>query len=161
MKYTLLTSVLLATLSTTAVAGVKDKKAIRAADAKVAEQVIKTQKDCGIAKLDVVIAWDKFKKMAADNKAVFEEKRYQKQWLMSHAGDRTASVLEAMGQICKDDADYKEEIALLTNIVVEPQAKLSDYRSSFVLDGTTIKVTSGHYMTRRASDYTKPIKALY
>ena len=134
---------------------------MRAADTKVAEQLANTKQACGNTHLNVTIDWEQFNKMVADNKKVLEEKRYQKQWVLSHAGERTTSVLEALGQICNDDADYKEEIAKLTSIKVQPLPKLTDYRSSFKLDGTSIQVASGHYMTRSASDYTRPLKELF
>lgn len=161
MKPTLITAIVLATLSTGAVAGVKEKKAMRAADAKVAEQIVTTKQACGNTQLDVTIDWEKFNIMIAENETTLKEKRYQEQWVLSHAGDRTASVIEALGKICNSDADYKEELAKLTKVVVHPLPKFSDYRSSFKLDGTTIQVASGHYMTRNADDYTKPIKALF
>ncbi|MBB1279397.1 hypothetical protein [Pseudoalteromonas sp. SR41-1] len=161
MKQKILAGLIIAVCSSSAYASIKDKKAIRAADASIAEEVAKVKASCGNAKLDVNVDWDDFKKMAAANEAKLADDRYQSQWIMSHAGQRTVAVLEAVSEICKDDADYKEELALLTKVTVSAKQDFKDSKSEFSLDDTVLKVKSGHKMTRRASDFTKSIKELY
>lgn len=148
-------------MATTATAAVIDKKAIRAADANIAEQVVIMKSDCGNAALEVNVVWDDVKGMIKENKEALKSDNYKGVWVLSHTGERTVAALEAMSKICKDDADYKEELAKITNITVKPKAKFDDSKSAFSFDETTITIESGHRMTRSASDFVTPIKNLF
>jgi len=148
-------------MATTATAAVIDKKAIRAADANIAEQVVIMKSDCGNSALNVNVVWDDVKGMIKANKEALKSDNYKGVWVLSHIGERTVAALEAMSKICKDDADYKEELAKVTNITVKPKAKFDDSKSAFSLDDSTITIESGHRMTRSASDFITPIKDLF
>jgi len=161
MKKQLIIGVIATLLTTSAVAGVKEKKAMRAADESVAAQLIKVHASCGNDKLAVAFVWDDYKAMIKANKATIKKERYKKQWVISQAGERAVASLEALTKICQDDADYKEEIAAVSSIMIKPKAELKDYNSEFNLDDTTINITFGHMMTRRASDFVQPIKEMF
>jgi len=161
MKTKLLTAAICTLLATTAHAGVKDKKAIKAAEAGIATEISKVQAACGNASLDVSVSWDGYKAMIKENAEEIKSDRYKNEWVYSHGGQRTISTLESLAKICADDEDYKEEIANLTKIVVTPKASYEDYKSEFTLDGTVLSAVTGHQMTRSASDFTKRLKALY
>jgi hypothetical protein len=148
-------------MATTAMAAVVDKKAIRTADANIAEQVAIMKSDCGNTSIEVNVVWDDVKGMIKTNKDALKSDNYKGAWVLSHTGERTVSVLEAMSKICKDDADYKEELAKVTNIVVKPKAKFSDSKNAFSFDETTINIESGHRMTRSAADFIQSIKSLF
>ena len=162
MKKTMLviatTSIL---LSTNAVAGVAEKKAFRAADANIAKQVIKTISKCGNVTLDVSVNWTDVTAMIKANKEALQADKYAGKWVISQTGDRTVSALEAMAKICEEDEDYKEEIANVAAIIVNPKAKYSDTRNTFSINDTSITIESGHRMTRNLFDFIKPIKALF
>jgi len=161
MKKQLIIGVIATLLTTSAFAGVKEKKAMRAADESIAQQLEKVQASCGNPELAIAFAWDDYKAMMKANTDTIKKERYKKQWVISHAGERAVASLEAMTKICQDDVDYKEEIASITSIMIKPKADLKDYDSEFNLDDTTINVTFGHLMTRRSSDFVKPIKELF
>ncbi|GAA0819200.1 hypothetical protein KO495_04785 [Colwellia sp. D2M02] len=161
MKKTLLTAAICTLLATTAHAGVKDKKAIKAAEAGIATEIAKVKTACGNAALEVNVSWDEYKAMIKANEAVLKENREQTQWIYAQGGQRTISTLESLAKICADDEDYKEEIANLTKVIVTPKAEYKDYKSEFTLDGTVLHAKTGHRMTRSASDFTKRLKALY
>lgn len=161
MKKKLLVGIIATVLATSSYAGVKDKKAMRGADESVAEQVEKVVASCGNSELAVTFEWDAYKAMIKSNKDLLKSERYKKEWVISHAGERTVATLEAMSKICNDDADYKEEIANLTKIVIKPMANLKDYRGKFELDETTLTINFGHMMTRSPGDFVSPIKELF
>lgn len=142
-------------------AGVAEKKAMRAADQKIADQVAALKLSCGNAKLDVAVDWDKVDAMITANAALIESKSTKVEWVYAEVGNRTSATLEALGSICKADADYKEEIAKLSKVVVAPKPKYDDYKSEFKLESTTLSIDSGWYMSREASDFEERLKALY
>ncbi|MBV1910027.1 MAG: hypothetical protein KUG78_12040 [Kangiellaceae bacterium] len=166
MKIKIAASILALSVAAGAHAGVKDKKAIRAADAAITAAAANTQAACGNKTLAVTVNWDQFKTMFSSNAAELKKRNEKLVWVLSHAGQRTVASLESMAKICNDDPDYKEEIANVSVIYVDSQPKYNDYRSAFSLaeikDGSTaITIKSGHSMTRSASDFTARIKALY
>ncbi len=161
MKKQLITALILSVAVTSAIAGVKEKKVMRAADAAVSAQLEKTKASCANPSLTVDMGWKGFVEMTSTNKEALEKKRYLAPSLMYDVGARTVSVLEALEKICVADADYKEEIASVTMIKIIPKPKPDDYRSSFVLADKVITVTTGYYMTRKADDYITPIKELF
>jgi len=161
MKNKIVLGLFIAAVSSTATAGVKDKKAIRAAEANITAAVTKTIAACGNDALEVNVSWDDYKSMIASNKDAIAKKRYKSQWVISQGGDRAVSTLDALAKICASDADYKEEIANLTNIAVNPKADFSDTKSEFLIDGQVLTTNAGHYATRKASDFVKKIKAVY
>jgi hypothetical protein len=148
-------------IATTATAAVVDKKAIRAADANIAKQVAVMKSDCGNTSLEVNVVWDDVKGMIKTNKDALKSDNYKGVWVLSHTGERTVAALEAMSKICKDDADYKEELAKVTKVIVKPKDKFDDAKSAFSFDENTINIKSGHRMTRSASDFVTPIKDLF
>jgi len=147
--------------SMTANAGMAEKKAMKKADAAVAEASAKTKAACGNASLATKFSWDKFTAMAAANEAKLKEKDHQASFLITHAGDRTTETLISLANICEKDADYKAEIAKLTSVVVEPKADFNDAHSEFALNGSVLTISSGHYYQRSADDFTKKLKAMY
>lgn len=161
MKYRFLVAVLTIFITVTATAGVKDKKAMRDADEKITKQLVITKNHCGNSNLNVEVSWNKFKSMAESNQDLLKSKGYKSQWIMNHTGERTISVLEAMSKICSADSDYKEEIALLTKIIILPKASFDDSKNKFSLEGNILTVLSGHRMSRSYSDFIEPIKSLY
>jgi len=138
-----------------------EKKAIRAADENIAAQVEKFKADAGSAELTVTVDWNAVGQMISENTDALASDSYENVWVLGHTGERTVAVLEAMSTICNDDADYKEELANITSIVVKPKAKFDDSKSEFSIDGTEITIESGHRMTRSASDFVEPVKALF
>lgn len=161
MRSKIITALILSVTVTSAFAGVKEKKVMRAADIAVSAQLEKTKVSCANENLTVDMGWEGFVEMTNINKEALKKKRYLADSLMHDVGARTTSVLEAIESICIADADYKEEIASLTTIKVTPKAKVDEYRSSFALADNVITVTTGYYMTRAADDYISPIKELF
>jgi len=161
MKKHIITGLILSIAATSAFAGVKEKKVMRAADKIITTQLAKTMLACENPLLTIDMGWDGFKAMTKTNKEALKKKRYYAERLMHDVGARTHSVLEALEQICASDADYKEEIAAVTAINVVPKPNVDDYRSSFALEDNVITVTTGYYMTRKAEDYISPIKELF
>lgn len=157
----LLLPLLLLSLATTAHASVAERKAIRAADADVAAAAEKTQSACGITELTVNHNWDQFRTMADSNADIIEEKNYKMEWIIGQSSERTVATLDALTLICNDDADYKEVIAELTAVEVTPKESFEDFSSEFSLDGNTLNVETGYYMSRSASDFVGRLKALY
>lgn len=142
-------------------AGVAEKKAQQAANDKIASTLSSMKTACGNSSIDVVVAWDQVDAMITKNSALIAEKNSKAEWIYAEVGDRTSATLEALGKICTDDADYKEEIAKLTKVSVTPKEKYDDTASAFALEGTTLNVQNGFYMSRSASDFVEPLKALY
>jgi len=161
MKKQLLIGLIVTLAAGSAVAGVKEKKAMRHADTIVTAQLAKTMLICESPNLTVDMGWDGFKAMIETNKEALAKKRYKTKDLLIDVGNRTESVLQALAKICTADADYKEEIGSLTAIVVTPKPTIDEYRSSFTIENTVINVSTGYYMTRKADDYIDPIKALF
>ncbi|MBB1332029.1 hypothetical protein H5154_05400 [Pseudoalteromonas sp. SR44-5] len=161
MKHKILAGIIITLFSTASYASIKDKKAIRAADASISAEVDKVKAACGNASLDVKVDWEDYKKMIAANKDKLAKDNYQSQWVIAHSGQRTVATLEALSAICKDDVDYKEEIAKLTKINVTAKDDFSDSASEFSLADNALTVETGHKMSRNASDFAKKIKALY
>jgi len=157
-----ITFVFLASLLASSVsAGVAEKKARQAAEEGIASAQASMKSACGNANVEVVIAWDQVDAMITKNSALIAEKNSKSEWIYAEVGDRTKATLEALGKICAEDADYKEEIAKLTKVSVTPKEKYDDVDSVFALDGTTLNVQNGFYMSRSASDFVGPLKALY
>lgn len=142
-------------------AGVAEKKARQASEEKIASALASTKSACGNASLDVVVAWDQVEAVIEKNAALIAEKSSKSEWVISEVGDRTSATLEALKKICDDDADYKEEIAKLTKVSVTPKEKYDDTASAFAVEGTTLNVQNGFYMSRSASDFVGPIQALF
>lgn len=161
MKHKILAGIIITLFSTASYASIKDKKAIRAADTSISAEVDKVKSACGNASLDVKVDWDDYKKMITANKDKLAKDNYQSQWVIAHSGQRTVTTLEALSAICKDDVDYKEEIAKLTKINVTAKDDFSDSASDFSLSDNVLTVDTGHKMSRNASDFSKKIKALY
>lgn len=161
MKQKIIAGLIITLLSSTAYSSIKDKKAMRGADASIAAEILKVKAACGNPALEVKVNWDEYKTMIAANEEVIASERYKSEWVISHSGLRTVTTLEALSEICKDDADYKEEIALLTQISVLPKADLKDTNNEFSLKGNTLTVKTGHRNIRSVSDFSKKIKAVY
>jgi len=161
MKKLILMTVIASAISTSAVASVKEKKAMRSVDESIVKAIVKVKSACGNPALDVNVSWKDFKQMIKANKEALKSDNYKSEWVISHAGERSISTLEALSKICKEDADYKEEIANVTKIVVKPKAKFEDTKSAFSIEGTVITVESGHSMTRNLFDFIKPLKSIF
>ncbi|MBR9830219.1 MAG: hypothetical protein GYB41_16550 [Oceanospirillales bacterium] len=156
-----LTIFCLASVALNANAGVQEKKALRAAEQNIATAITDLKSACGNPQLEASIAWDAVDEMATKNADIIQEKGIRPAWIYTQLSDRTVATAEALSTICKDDADYKEAIAEMTHIVVEPKEKYDDYKSEFSLDGTTLTITNGWYMTRSASDFRTRLLDLY
>lgn len=148
-------------LSAASHASVAEKKATRAAEEAAAQAAKATQQACGNAALSVTINWDALAETAKNSEAFMTEKKVEMVHLINDMGARTAATLESLAKICEKDADYKEEIAKLTQVNVKPKADGGDFKSEFKLDSTTLEIASGFYMTRTPSDFTERLKALY
>lgn len=152
MKKTL-ALICLTTFAASAQAGVKEKKALRAANENIAAAATQMQTACGNAQLEVKVDWNAVDAMAEQNSEIIKSKGVRLEWVYTQLGDRTVSTMEALGKICADDADYKDAIAEISSIQVQPKAKYDDYKSAFTLQGTTLSIDNGWYMTRSASDF--------
>jgi len=153
--------VCVATFAMNAHAGVKEKKAQRAAEENIAAAVADTKAACGNAQLDVKVAWDEVDAMAASNESIIKDKGMTLPQIYDGLGKRTKATLESLTKICKDDADYKAAIAEMTNVEVKTKPKYDDYKSAFTLEGTTLTIQNGWYMTRSASDFRSRLMELY
>lgn len=161
MKKKILSVFLCAAVATSAHAGVKEKKAMRAGDEAIAAATEAMKSACGNTALEVSIDWDAYNAMVESNTDLIAKGSDKAEWVLGHGGERAANSLKALAKICADDADYKEEIATLTAVKFTPKAKYDDYQSEFKLDGTTLMVESGHRMSRSASDFVRKIMEIY
>lgn len=163
MKAKIIAGILTAVIATSVSAGIKEKKMMRSVDENITAEIAKTKAACGNAELNVNVSWDKFTAMITANAEKIKKNRDKPVWVLSQAGKRTVSTLEALAQICNKDADYKEEMAKITTIIVEPKEDFLDYYSAYSLnaDSTELTALSGHRMTRSASDFKKRLKELY
>ncbi len=161
MNYKALTLILASTLAMNASAGVAEKKAIKQADEKIVAATTKTMSACGNTQLVTTADWEQFNNVAESNAEKLKAKDYKGEWLISKAGERTVTSLEALEKICLKDADYKEEVAKITEIMVVPKADFDDVESEFSLEGTKLTIQTGHYMDRSFSDFTKPLKSVF
>ncbi|MBV0931745.1 hypothetical protein [Marinobacterium weihaiense] len=143
----------LAVLAANAQAGVKEKKAQRAAEENISTAVESMKSACGNAELSVNVDWAGVDGAAEQNADIIKDKGMRLDWVYAQLGDRTAASMEALGKICSDDADYKAAIAEISMIQVQPKPKFDDYKSAFSLDGSTLTIENGWYMTRTASDF--------
>lgn len=146
MNTKLLSAIVLTSLSCTAFAGVADKKAMKNSESRAAGEIENMQKICGNTSLAISFSWDKYEKMISANTEEIKKQSYKSEWVYGKAGDRAWTVLSSLKTICRDDADYKEAIAQISNIVVNPKEKLSDAKSSYSVsdDGKTITMELGH-----------------
>jgi len=162
MKIKLSAFILICVTATVANAGgVQEKKAQRAANEAIAAAADSMKAACGNQSLEASVAWDKVDAMAAANAALIESNNSKLEFMYSEVSERTTASIEALSNICSKDADYKEEIANLTKIIVVPKDKYDDYRSEFSLTDTTLTISNGWYMSRSASDFEDRLKALY
>jgi hypothetical protein len=160
MKKQFISALVLSVFSVSAFAGVAEKKATRAANEAIAAAAAETKTACGNASLEVNVAWAEFDAMAESNAALLEKKNQKMIWVIGQAGERTAGTLKALTKICADE-DYKEEIGKLTTVTVSAKPAFDDYKSDYSLEGTNLKVATGYYMSRSASDFVERLKALY
>jgi len=142
-------------------AGVAEKKARRAAEEKVAAEVVALKSNCGNADLQVQFDWDALDTMMEAEKAKIEKRSDKNQWVIEKLAKRTANVIKSLSQICANDADYKEEIAKLTTLQITPKASYEDFKSVFTLSDTSITVETGHVMDRSAGDFEARLLALF
>jgi len=161
MKKILLIAVISSVLATSAYAGVKDKKAMRSVNEDITSELKKVKSHCGNPALEVKVSWDKFKTMIKANKDALAARNYKGEWVISQTGERATAALEAFTKICKEDADYREEIAAITQIIIEPKPKFKDTESSMTMKDTVLTIESGHHMSRNLFDFIKPIKSLF
>ncbi|MCK7544946.1 hypothetical protein MLC59_12315 [Marinobacter bryozoorum] len=146
---------------TATAATVVEKKAMKQVESTLSEQVASTASACGNEALELEVKWDAYGEMITENQGKLESNKYKSQWVYGHVGDRNSAALEAMANICNSDEDYKEVIAELTQVVIEPQQDFDNAESEFSVDGSTLLITSGHQMSRQASDFERPIKSLF
>lgn len=139
----------------------KEKKVTRAVDEKIAEQLAKVHAASGNSALEVVVDWTAYQTMIGENTKALEEDNYNTEWVLDHAGQRTVSTLEAVVEICETDADYKDEIAELTQIKIVPKAEFGDAESTFSKEGSVVTVATGHRMSRNSSNFIGPFKDLF
>ena len=77
MKQKIIAGLIIAVFSTSALASIKDKKAMRAADASIAEETAKVIASCGNTELDVTVNWEDYNKMLAANEATLADNKYK------------------------------------------------------------------------------------
>lgn len=160
MKKTL-ALICLTTLAANAHAGVKEKKALRAANENITAAAANMKTACENTQLDVSVDWEAVDAMAQQNADTIKDKGMRLEWIYTQLGDRTVSTMEALGKICNDDADYKEAIAEISSIQVHPKPQYDDYKSAFSLEDTTLTIENGWYMTRSASDFRSRLLDLF
>ena len=148
-------------LSAASHASVAEKKATRAAEDAATQAAAATQQACGNAALAVNFNWAASAETAKNSEKFMADKKVEMVHLINDMGARTTATLESLAGICEKDADYKEEIAKLTQVIVNPKADGGDFKSEFQLKDTSLEIASGFYMTRSASDFTARLKALY
>jgi len=161
MNTSLKVALIFLTIPSIAIAGVAEKKARRAAGELAAAEIETLKSNCGNAEFSVNYDWNEFDALFAAEKAKIEERGDRNEWIIEKVSDRTALVIKALYKICEADADYKEEIAKLTSIDVGLKTSYEDYKSEFALDGTTIRVKTGHVMNRSWSDFEDKLKELF
>lgn len=162
MKRTIAIAALAGLVSHSAVAAtVIERKAMKQVEANLNEQVAATKDACGNEALELEINWDTFGEMISENQSELESERYESEWVYGHVADRNGAALQAMANICENDEDYREVIAEVANIVIEPQPDFGNTESEFALDDSALVITSGHKVSRQPSDFEDPIKSLF
>jgi len=135
MKKIVLSIVALMTVSFSAQAGIKDKKAMKTATEVMNSAIAKVKTSCGSSKLEGKIDWSNwdtydYKKMSIGR---------GKDAVLTNAGTLLNGVIGEMATLCKD-ADFKEEIAKVTSIAVSGNKDQSYRYADFKLDGTTLNM---------------------
>lgn len=148
-------------LSAASHASVAEKKATRAAEEAAGQAAKATQQACGNTALAVNFNWTALAETAKNSEAFMTDKKLEMAHLINDMGARTTATLESLANICEKDADYKEEIAKLTQVTVNPKADGGDFKSEFKLKDTSLEIASGFFMTRTPSDFTSRLKELY
>jgi hypothetical protein len=159
MKTKLIIGFIALALSTSAFAGVAEKKAKRKLIESTDSNLSSTQKKCGNSAMKVEFDFDKYKAFMKANAAKLGTKHFA----YSYADRNTFQVLTGISDLCKD-ADYKEEIGKLKTIKVMPNSNYDDQKSNFKLseDGKTLTaVLQTNSGTRSYSDYVKQMKAAW
>jgi len=134
MKIKLIIGVVALSLSTSAMAGVQEKKAKRELIEKTDKKLVKTQKACGS---QTKVSFD-FKKYEAFMNAN-AEKLKTKHFAYTYAERNTSAMLYDLQSLCSDP-DYKAEISKLATINIMPNSSYDDRKSEFKLsaDGKTL-----------------------
>ena len=146
-------------LTSSAFAGVAEKKAKRKLIESTNSNLTSTQKKCGNSQMKVEFDFDKYKAFMKAN----AEKLGTTHFAYSYADRNTYQVLTGLSDLCKD-ADYKEEIGKLRTIKVIPNSNYDDQKSNFKLsdDGKTLTaVLQTNSRTRSYSDYVKQMKSAW
>lgn len=143
---------------------VKNKKAMRASDEKVAKSVEETKTACGNKALKVDMNWDAYNKFIGDEKTakIITKSGDKTIFIFGYAGERGAATLGGLALLCKDK-DYKGEISKVEKIKMIPNPDFMSNKSIFKLTdgGKTIEATPTHRMTRSASDFATELKKLW
>ncbi len=131
----LVLSILLVAISFAAQAGIKDKKAKNTATETMNAALTKVKSACGNAKLEGKIdwaSWDTYKyEKLSGNKPKNE--------VIQAAGILIDGVMGEVADLCKD-ADYKEELAKITNIAISGKTDQTSNYVEFKLDDTTLSM---------------------
>jgi ribosomal protein L32 len=134
MKVTkILLGTIIISMSVTAFAGIKDKKAMKTSEATLTTATADVKKACGNAKLDAKVDW------ASWGKYDYKKMGKKKDVVVGYAGSLIKSVLEEMNKLCKD-ADYKAELAKITSLKISGKTDQGDMYVAFKLDGTTLSM---------------------
>lgn len=133
MKLNLLAILLLATVSTGALANsVEEKKAIAASDAKAATDGAAIKAACGNADLKITIDWASYEALPLENGNTKEN-------IFSQPARLTEKLAADFATICADK-DYKAEVAKLTEIKLVPNNTHDPHWTNFKHEGTVMTV---------------------
>jgi hypothetical protein len=134
--------------------GVAMKKAMKEGDAKIAEAVTKVKEKCGNKSFKASSDYAAVQKMTAFAK---KEDRDMEN-VVSNSGSVAADYVDRLADMC-DDADYKGEIAKITEVKFMPDEKLG---SSAQMDkkGSVITIKAGP-ISAASSDSAALFKKLF
>lgn len=145
-------------------AGVKEKKAKRKFYEVTKVSVEKVKKLCGNKNIEIKLEDKSYTDFYKNNKTEIENDKGTEAFLYTYAQRNAEAMLEALAEICKNDADYKDEIAKLTVIKVFPNSKYKSNESVFSLEVEGTKLVSklsANPTSRSASDYIKKLKKVW
>jgi len=108
-KLLLFTIMISLALSSYSYASIKDKKAMRESEKNISTAIENVKAACGNATLEASVDWSNWSTYD------YKEMRSKKSDVIRFTGGLAESVLTEMVNLCKD-ADYKEELAKITNL---------------------------------------------
>jgi hypothetical protein len=121
-------------MSSYAIAGIKDKKAIKGSEKTIATATANVKAACGNAKLDAKIDWNNWEKYD------YKKMNTTKQDVLRFTGGLAESVLNSMAKLCKDP-DYKAELAKITLLNFDGKKDQKSMYVAYKLEGNKLAIS--------------------